>query len=168
MFGDSKADRIEPDVIQIQDSYKEYVSGIVFDNKLWFSVTYGTGNTTNNRVYQFDFVRRGNSRKNGSWMPFTGMAFNDFTVFDGKLYAGSSTSNGFVYQLEDGTYTDDGNAIDSYYETKELDGGTAHRHFDKDFRQANFVVETLGDWDMRIHRRIDSEKGGGDTETFVS
>ena len=162
MYGDAKSDRIEPDVKLFQDANKEYTSSIAFDNKLWFSVTYGANNTANNRVYQFDFVRRDSSRKVGSWVPFTGMSFNDFAVLDGDLYAGTSADDGFVYKLQDGTYTDNGAAIDSFYETKELDGGKAHRHFDKDFRQANFTVETLGDWNMRIHRRIDSEKGSGD------
>ena len=162
MYGDSKADRIEPDIKLLQDANKEYSSSIAFDNKLWFSVTYGATNTVNNRVYQFDFVRRDTSRKVGSWVPFTGMSFNDFAVYGGELYAGGSDSTGFVYKLQDGTYSDNGVAIDSFYETKELDGGKNHRHFDKDFRQANFTVETLGDWNMRIHRRVDSEKGSGD------
>jgi hypothetical protein len=161
MYGDAKSDRIEPDIKLLQDSYKQYCSGIAFDNKLWFSVTYGANNTTNNRVYQFDFVRRDKSRKVGSWVPFTGMSFNDFTVYGGELYAGASTGTGFVYKLQDGSYNDNGSAIDSFYETKEMDGGANHRHFDKDFRQANFTVATLGDWNMRIHRRVDSEKGEG-------
>ena len=162
MFGDAKSDRIEPDVIQFQDSNKERTVGIAWKNKLWFTVTFGAGNSVNNRVYQFDFVRRDKTRKIGSWVPFTGMAFDAFTVYNGELYAGSSGDDGFVYQLQDGTYTDNGSAIDSFYDTKEFDGGGQLRHFEKDFRQANFTVETLGAWKMQIHRRIDSEKTAGD------
>ena len=166
MFGESKADRIEPDTDLFQNSNKTKFSSIAFQNKLWFCVTYGASNTVNNRVYQFDYIIRDIERKNGSWVPFTGMAFDDFTVYDGKLYAGSSGSDGFVYQLEDGTYTDNGAAIDSFYETAEFDGGKALRHFEKDFRQANFTAALLGDWPIRIHRRINSENAEGDAEDF--
>jgi hypothetical protein len=165
MFGDAKSDRIEPDTDSFQNANKDLCVGQAWENKLWFTATHGTGNTSNNRVYQFDFVRRGNSRKVGSWVPFTGMSFNDFAILDGKLYAGTSDDDGFVYQLQDGTYTDNGNAIDSFFETKEFDGGKTLRHFDKDFRQANFTLETLGNWKMRIAHRIDSEKGDGNAQT---
>jgi len=166
MYADSKADRIRPDVDLFQESNKSKVSAVVFDNKLWFCVTYGAVATVNNRVYQFDYVIRDKERQNGSWTPFTGMAFNDFAVYDEKLYAGTSGDDGFVYQLEDGTYTDNGAAIDSYFETAEFDGGRAVRHFEKDFRQANFSVALLGNWPMRIHRRINSESAGGDASDF--
>jgi hypothetical protein len=164
MFGDAKSDRIEPDVFLFQDSYKQNCAAIAFDNKLWFAVTYNTGQTTNNRIYHFDFVRRSKSRKIGSWVPFTGIAASMFTVYNSQLYFGTSEDSGFVYQLQDGTYTDDGAAIDSFYETKEFDGGNTWRHFEKDFRQANFTVETLGNWDMRVTYRIDADKGDGDGE----
>jgi hypothetical protein len=164
MFGDAKSDRVEPDVFLFQDSYKQNCAAIAFDNKLWFAVTYGASNTENNRIYHFDYVRRGKSRKIGSWVPFTGIAANQFTVYNSSLYFGTSdnSTGGSVYQLQDGTYTDNGSAIDSYFETKEFDGGPTWRHYDKDYRQANFTVETLGNWDMRISWRIDSDKGAGD------
>ena len=164
MFGDAKSDRIEPDTELFQNANKDRSVGRAWENKLWFTSTYGVGQATNNRVYQFDFVRRGNSRKIGSWVPFTGMSFNDFSVLDGKLYAATSDSTGFVYQLQDGSYTDNGSGIDSFFETKEFDGGKNLRHIDKDFRQANFTVETLGDWKMRLSHRIDSEKGDGNAQ----
>ena len=164
MYGDAKSDRIEPDVFLFQNSYKQNCHGIAFDNKLWFTITYGSGQTTNNRTYQFDFVRRAKSRKIGSWVPFTGISAAVFTVFENKLYFGGSDATGFLYQLNDGTFTDDGAAIDSYLETKEFDGGEALRHFEKDYRMANFTVEMLGNWDMQFSWRIDSSADDGDTQ----
>lgn len=166
MFGDAKSDRIEPDTFLFQDSFKQNTAAIAFDNKLWFAVTHGSSQTTNNRIYHFDFVRRGKDRRLGSWVPFTGINAAVFTVFESKLYFATSDATGFVYELQDGTYTDNGAAIDSFFETKDFDGGTAFRHYDKDFRQANFTVETLGDWDMRFSYRIDSDSGDGDGEDF--
>jgi hypothetical protein len=166
MFGDAKSDRIEPEVFEFQDAYKQNCAAIAFDNKLWFAVTHGAGNTENNRIYHFDFVRRSKSRRVGSWIPFTGIGAAQFTVYSSSLYFGSSAADGFVHQLNDGTYTDNGAAIDSFYETKDFDGGERWRHYDKDFRQANFTVETIGDWDMRFSWRIDSDAGGGDGADF--
>lgn len=162
MYGEAKSDRIENGITNIQTNDTENVTAINFKNKLWFNVTYAAGNSENNRVYQFDYIRRSKDPSIGAWVPFTNMAFNDFAILDKNLYAGSSADDGFVYKLEDGTYNDNGAAIDSFYETKDFDGGKNLRHFDKDFRQANFSIATLGSWNMRIHRRIDSERGEGD------
>jgi len=164
MFGDAKSDRIEPDIFQIQNSEKAKVAGMIFDNKLWYALTFGPGATRNNRVYQFDFVRRGKSRKIGSWVPFTGIEAADFTVYDGNIYFGDSADTGFVNMAQDGTYTDNGSAINSYFETKEFDGGEKWRHYEKDYRQAEFTVETLGAWFMQISYRIDSDKGQGNSQ----
>jgi hypothetical protein len=166
MFGDAKSDRIEPEVFQFQDGFKQNCVGIAFDNKLWFAVTHGSGSTENNRIYHFDFMRRSKSRKVGSWVPFTGIGAAAFTIFNSALYFGSSAEDGFVYQLNDGTYTDNGAAIDSYHETGDFDGGQNWRHWEKDFRQANFTVENLGDWNMRVAYKVDSDSGGGDGQDF--
>lgn len=166
MFGDAKSDRIEPDVFLFQNAYKDKVAGLIFDNKLWYSVTYGSGQTTNNRIYQFDFVRRSKSRKLGSWVPFTGIEANAFTVYEGEIYFGTSQDDGFVHMANDGTYTDNGSAINSYYETKEFDGGEKWRHFEKDFRQGEFTVATLGDWLMQVSWILDSDKGVGNAQTI--
>lgn len=162
IISDSKSDKIEPDIFLIQNSYKASTVAIQFDNKIWAALTYGASQTTNNRIYQFDFIRRDKSRASGSWVPFTGMSAKAFTVYDNKLYFGSSASDGKVHRANNGTYSDNGTAIDSYFQTKEFDGGKLERHYEKDFRQANFSVETLGNWLMRVHWFIDSDKGTGD------
>jgi hypothetical protein len=164
MYGDAKSDRIEPDTRLFQSAYLENASGIRYQNKIWIALTYGTGITANNRIYQFDFQRRSESRRQGSWVPFTGLAPADFTIYDEKLYYGTSADTGFVYEMNDGTYNDDGAAIDSYYNTKEFDGPSKDLDQEKDFRYSNFTCETLGDWDMGITYKIDSDKGTGNRQ----
>lgn len=166
MFGDAKSDRIEPDIFQFADSLKNRVTGTIFDNKIWYTVPFGAGAIRNNRIYQFDFVRRSKSRKIGSWVPWTGLNANAFTVYDGDIYFGTSEDVGFVYMAQNGTYSDAGNAINSYFETKEFDGGEKWRHYEKDYRQAEFTVETLGNWLMRISYRINSDKGQGNAQSI--
>lgn len=161
MFGDSKGDRIEPDVLDFQESQAANFAAIQFDNKLYFAATKGSGNSANNRIYQFDFKRRDKSRAVGSWVPFTGLNPAIFTVFNGKLYFGSSLADGFIQQLENGLFSDNGVAIDSYYWTKEFEGPQADTDYEKDYRYANFIMETLGAWVIGVTQKVDSDVGGG-------
>lgn len=160
LFAESKSSKIESDVFNFNSSLKVNAVGITFDNKIWMAVSSINTSTENDRVYQFDFITREGPTGDGSWVPFTGISANAFTVFDNKLYFGSSTDEGFAYQLQDGTYTDNGAAIDSFYWGKEWDGGNKDKYFDKDFRYANFTVDTLGDWLMQIQYIVDSDGEG--------
>jgi len=162
---DLKSDRIETDMFLVQEPYVGNISAIVFKNKLWLSVTYGDGNTTNNRIYQMDFsISNLTKKQRESWVPFTGLNSAQFTEYDGNLYYVGSTANGFVYQAEDGTYTDDGSAIDSYYWTKEYSGLKEETNFHKDFRYANILVEQAGNYPMDVTYRVDSDDGDGVTD----
>ena len=164
MYSDAKSDRMEPELEDFQNAYKQNCVAIIYKDKIYISITKGTGQTTNNYIYQFDFIRRGKSRQLGSWVPFTGISANAFTIYDGKLYFGDSTSTGRIYQLENGTYSDNGAAINSYFWTKEFEGMPSLQDYEKDFRYANFVLETLGDWLMTVTYKLDSDKGGGNTK----
>jgi len=110
-----QSDRIEPDVFDFQESAIGDVTSIVYQNKAYITVTKGAGNTTNNRIYVYDFTLGDlSSKTENAWVPWTGLNANDFTILNGVLYYGTSDATGFVYQMNDGTYTDDGSAIDSY------------------------------------------------------
>jgi hypothetical protein len=162
---ESKSDKIEPDIFTFNSSQIAKACGINFKNKLWFSVPYSSS-TTNSRIYQFDFQRRTNSDIQGSWVPFTGITAAAFTIYSGSLYFQDATANGFVHQLENGLYTDNGAAINSYYWTKEYECHEKQEDFHKDFRYCIFVVETLGDWNMNLTYRTDSDRGSGTTTTI--
>lgn len=158
---DSKSDRIEPDVFSLNQGVITKACAIEYKNKLYFAVPYGSGQTTNNRIYCFDFQRRDKNQLSGSWVPFDGINASCFTVYAGELYFGSATANGYVYQLFNGTYSDDGEAINSYFWTKEFGGHSPHRDRTKDWRWGIFTVETLGDWDMSLTYRTNSDRGSG-------
>lgn len=161
---DSKSDKIEDDVLDFVDAYSENCHGVLYKSRLWFAVTKTSGSTTNNRVYTFDFIRRDKSRMTGAWVPHTGINAAMFVLYNSKLYFASAAADGFIYQLDDGTYTDNGSAINSYFNTKEFEGRKNDADFEKDFIYANFIVEKLGDWDMNVTHLLDSESGSGDTE----
>ena len=160
-----QSDRIETDMFNVQETYLGNVSGIVFKNKAWISVTYGSGATQNNRIYQMDFSASNLAKdQSESWVPFTGLSAAQFTIYDGGLYFISSTANGFVYQCESGTYADAGAAIDSYFWTKEFGGYKQDIPFHKDFRFANVLVDKPGSYYMDIGYRVDSDSSDGTTQ----
>lgn len=159
-----KSDRIEPDMFLVQKTYVPNISGIVFKNKAWIALTYGSGSTMNNRVYQLDFSASNLSKtQTEAWVPFTGWSPAQFTIYDGKLYFGSATATGFVYQCESGTYGDDGAAINSYFRTKEFSGYDEDTNFQKDFRLLNLLVDKAGAYYMSVTARVDSDTGEGDS-----
>lgn len=161
---DLKSERIEPDMFEVQEAYVGNISAIVFKNKAYIALTYGSGATTNNRVYVYDFSISNLSKKQeASWAPMTGVNAAQFAVYDGKLYFIDSTATGFVRQLETLNYVDDSAAINSYFWTKEFSGLDGHENMEKDFRYLKLLVDKAGAYYMSVAARTDSDSGGGTT-----
>lgn len=162
---DLKSDRIEPDMFQVQETFVGNISSMVFKNKAYIALTYGSNQTENNRIYVFDFSSGNLGKKQeASWAPLVGLSASQFTVYDGKLYYGSSTDDGFVYQLESSNFSFDGSAITSYFWTKEFSGRPEHETLEKDFRTAELLIEKAGAYNMNFTYRVDSDKGVGLTQ----
>lgn len=158
-----QSDRIEPDVFEVQTSYQGNISAIVYKNKAYIAVTYGSGNTQNNRVYVFDFSISNLTRKNPAWVPYITVNAAQFCVYNGNLYYGSSIADGFVQRLETTSYNDNSAAIDSYLWTKEFSGAKGHENMEKDFRKVYLLVDKAGDYYMNLTYRVDSDLGEGTT-----
>lgn len=160
---DMKSDRIEPDVFLMQTAYINRISAITFKNKAYIAVTYGANQTTNNRIYVFDFsISNLSKSQEASWSPWTGLNAEQFTEYDGELYYQTSTATGFVYQmLREGVYSDDGTAINSYHWTKEYAGIKGDEQYYKDFIYANVLYEKSGAYYMQLNYKIDSDSGDG-------
>lgn len=169
---DLKSDKIEPDMYQVQSAFVSNISATVYKKKAWIAVTYGPNTQTNSRVYQMDFsMSTIKQNQEVSWCPFTGINAAQFCVYQGNLYFGSATANGFVYQCETGNYNDNGAAINSYIYTKEFsceanDPEGSDTALVKDFRYVNTLVDTSGTYNMNFTYRVDSDKGLGVTKTI--
>lgn len=162
MASDQVSGRIEPDIESIQTGSISKIRAIVFKNKIYIAVTHGTGNTTNNRIWVYDFsTNRLEKKQEGSWMPWTGLNPGWFTIYDGKLYYGTSTDTGHVYEMNRATYSDDGTAIDSYIWTKEFQGGKGDELYTKDWRYVNALLERSGAYNVELRYRTDSDEGVG-------
>lgn len=161
---DLQSDRVEPDMFDVQEAYVGNISSIVFKNKAYIAVTDGANQTTNNRVYIFDFSISNLKKQEASWAPLSGISASQFTVYGGLLYYGSSIATGHVYRLEAPDYADDGSAINSYFWTKEFSGLKGHENLEKDFRKIKLLVQKPGAYYMGLTYRVDSDKGDGVTQ----
>lgn len=81
-----------------------------FNDGLWFSVTSGTGATTNNRIHRFDMI-------NQDWTIYD-LGNNGMFVKNNALYLGSATGGKiFKYGEND---NDNGMAINAYWKSKDF------------------------------------------------
>lgn len=154
---------IEPEMFDVQESYVGNITSAVFQNRAYISVTSGANQTTNNRVFVFDFnLDKEGSNAAYSWSYDTGIEAAQFTQFGGKFYAVTSTSPCYVNELETTSYNDNGSAINSYFWTKEFtadSGASVHTH--KDFRYIKLLLEKSGDYSMNLNIRVNSDSGDG-------
>lgn len=160
---DLKSDRIEPDIYEFQSVGLKNLSSMVYRNKAYITVTYGNGETTNNRIYVYDFsIANLSKNQEASWVPWTGLNAQQFTVLDGKLYYQTSDTTGFVYEMNKAsTYSDDGVAIDSYFWTKEFYGIPGDEQNIKDWRYFNILYDKPGNYYMDVNYKVDSDNGDG-------
>lgn len=162
--GETKSDRIEPDMFDIQESYIGNISSIVFKNQAYITMTKDSPNTTNNRVYVMDFsIDNLTKKQKEAWCPWTGLNAAQFAIYNGELYYGTSTATGYLYKQNPGVYNDDGSAIDSYYWTKEFSGYDGEESSSKDFRYTNLLVDLAGVYFMSVSVRNDSDSGMGNS-----
>lgn len=86
---------------------------VYFDNAIWWSVTYGAGQTTNNYIFRYDLLRQG-------WGLYD-FGANGLAIQNNHLYFGSTAANGRIYRF--GNTTDDnGSAISAYWKSKDFAG----------------------------------------------
>ncbi len=81
-----------------------------FKEAIWFSVTSGTGATTNNRILRLDLL-------NQTWLLYD-IPSNGFYVKNNSLYFGG-VSSGTVYKYGD-VDNDNGSPINAYWESKDF------------------------------------------------
>ena len=160
---DRTSDKIEPDMLLIQEAYAGLISSFVFKNKAYVSVPYGVSATNNTRAYVFDFSHSNITNQEYSWEPLTGITPTQFTAYGGKLYYLDAAATGLVYQMETTAYTDNGTAVNSYLWTKEFSGLPGHENLQKDFRKVKLLVDLSGGYYMNLTYRTDSDSGGGTT-----
>lgn len=162
---DLKSTPIEPDIFTIEEGTVKAITSFVFKNKAYITVPHGVNQSSNNRIWTFDFsIADLMKSQEGAWVPWTGLNATQFTEYDGRLFYQSSTANGHVYEMNTTTYNDDGAAIDSYYWTKEFSGQGGHELSHKDYRGVGTLFEKSGNYNMLLRYRTDSDLGVGESQ----
>lgn len=86
---------------------------LYFDNAIWESVAFGSGQSTNNYIFKYDLI-------NQAWTLYN-IANNGMLVQANTLYFGDSAATGNIYNF--GTVTaDSGTAITAYWKSKDFSG----------------------------------------------
>lgn len=157
-----QSDRIEPDIFLVPSNQLPKINSMVYKNRAYISMAYGSGQSVNNRIYVFDFsISRLNKNQRASWVPWTGLNASHFTVLGDTLYYADANATGRVFSMNSSVYSDNGTAIDSYFWTKEFSGIPGQENNHKDFRYAQILYEKSGDWFMDFTVRADSDSGSG-------
>jgi hypothetical protein len=154
---DLKSNVIEDEMFLVPDNYQSKIAAISHRNRGYISGPYGDGQTTNNRIWYFDYSYENLDRKNKfAWSPWSGLAAMQFTVYGNTLYYATDAATGFVYAMNQSNANDDGTAIDSYIWTKEFFGYADNEEWVKDWRWLNLYYVLIGNGELDISLRIDS------------
>lgn len=95
-------------------SYMEY-----FDNAIWQTVAYGSGQSTNNYIFKCDLMRYAADPAKSCWTVYN-FGAGGFLIQANKLYFGDpAAGNVFNYGT---TTSDNGTAINAYRKSKEFSG----------------------------------------------
>jgi hypothetical protein len=168
MGSDLLTKNIQPLIDLINPTYLGNATAIIYKNKAYIAYTYSTS-TYNDRILLFDFAPENITKKQKySWVPWSGLNIAQFCIYGGDLYGASSDTSGFIYKLEQAISSDGyvsstvpGNAIDSYFTTKEFYGNEGHELWFKDWRFANILFYLAGDFNMGLTTWVDSDEGAG-------
>lgn len=160
---DVVSNRIRPDILALNSALWSDAAIGTFNNAIFCAVA-KSSDTQNAHIYWLDMNRVTQSGEIGSWSLWDGLAakVKQFVQVNGKFYAGSSSSDGFVLELEkSGQYNDCGGAINSYWWSKLLGGEGEIESWIKDFRYLSLWYYLLGNWSMRVNYRLDGDVGDG-------
>lgn len=144
----TRSENIDPDVGDFKTSLLSKSALIAYDDKLWLAVASGVTATGNNIVYVYDYTVTTQERGHGAWSKLVGPAVNNFTVFNGGLLAGSSTT-GTVFEMDKG-YTANGSNLDSYLYTMWIAGNEKDWDSTKVWRFLWLTLDTPGTWNLEV------------------
>ncbi len=155
IVSDLISDKLAPDWKLVPETMVSRIRSIVFEGRAYIAIAYGADQTTNNRIYVFDFRRENrdsSDTSNESWFPwsYAALAPGPMCIYNNEVYFGSDSATGFVYKINQTTNSDDGAAINSYFWTKEFSGLPEHINMTKDFRRAEFLYELSGGYSMNF------------------
>lgn len=151
---------ITPTVSALNESRLYQAESAIFDYKYICAVPYANS-TTNNYCLVYDFVASG-------WTVWN-IPANCLCVYRSSgvdyLYFGNP-SNGYVYRYTPTTYSDNGTAINAYYQSKDTNLGLSAN--DKIFRKFYVTVNKSEDYNLTVTPEVDFGEVSVDASTIAA
>ncbi len=157
MGSDLVSQQIEPDIALVPSTMVPKIVMQVYKSKVWIALAYGANQTTNNRVYIYDFSIANLQKRKASWAPQSGIAASMFCIYSSTITWGSATTSGLALKGDQTAYNDDGSAINSYWWGAEVSGLKGHEGYFKNWRRVTLLVEKYGAYFMQLRYRLDSD-----------
>lgn len=149
---------ITPTVAALNESRLYQAEAVIFDYKYICAVP-GASSTTNNYCLVYDFVANG-------WTVWN-IPAGCFCVYRSSgvdyLYFGSPTA-ARIYRYTPTTYSDNGTAINAYYQTKDTNLGLSAN--DKIFRKFYVTVNKSEDYNLTVTPEVDFGEVSVDASTI--
>ncbi len=150
---------ITPTITDLNESRFSQAEAINYDYKYICSVPNGSS-TTNNLTLVYDYAT-------GDWLPWD-ISANCWTVFRSSgvddLYFGDPAI-GKIYKYTPTTYSDNGTAIDAYYQTGDMDMSSKNMDLspnDKIFRRYYLTLNKATDFNVGVDYEVDFGDSTGD------
>lgn len=135
----------------VDKSYATY-----FKEAIWWSVTSGVGQTTNNKILYYDMINDG--------MTLYNLPSNGFYIRQESLYFGSS-SGGYIYKFGD-VNNDAGAAINAYWKSKDFVMGSPYQ--DKEAVNISMAAKTVANSSMTVTYTLDGSSSTAYAVSFNS
>ena len=161
---DSISERLENHILAWPSSIVDDIFMYTYNNRIHVACPSSSASTTNDQVLWFDINRMGANGQPGSWAPWNGdvIKLSYMWDFNGEMYAGMQPAVGKVLKFNPNLLNDaDGDAINSYFWTKQYGGENGIDTWIKDGRLVSLWYALLGDWEMNLRYRIDGDIGVG-------
>lgn len=89
-----------PGRMTMSPSNMRNASGIAFSGNVWLGLSSANSPGSNDMVWVYNYQRSDRARGSGAWWRMSNMNLSAFALYNNGLYAASSKSDAYVYQLE--------------------------------------------------------------------
>lgn len=151
---DSLSWDIEPNIYSLSLANMYKACAVNYKNKIIISAP--DKNPYNDTVLVYDLgTVTASSQGRGVWSVVSGN-YSSFVVYKGSLIAGSSLSDGKIYNIyAESVKSFDSQSITSYYNTAFIYGDDKYRENFKDWRYFIVVMKNTGNYDIQVGYRTD-------------
>jgi len=151
------SENIQDTMDGLNETRFDQAEAIIYDNKYICSVPNGSS-TTNDLNLVYDFYKGKDDRSGWTLWDIPANCWCIFRTSGIDYCYFGSTTTGTIYRITPSTYTDNGTAIDAYYQTKDFDFSTDKNNLsanDKIYRKLYVILNKSEDFDITVTPEVD-------------